>query len=51
VNDPDKELLRSAGIVATADSGILDGVARWFNLARGVVDSVGEAVVVPMGGD
>jgi hypothetical protein len=35
---PDKVLAESEGIVATADSVILDRCGRWFNLARYVVD-------------
>ena len=38
VTDPDPLLIDSAEIVATADSVILDGCARWFNLARRTVD-------------
>ena len=49
VNDPDKDLLASPDVVATADSVILDGAARWFNLARVIVDSLGRIVAVPMG--
>jgi hypothetical protein len=39
VDNPDPLLKASAEIVATADSAILDACARWFNLARWVVDS------------
>jgi hypothetical protein len=36
--DPDPVLAASAGIVATADSAILDRGPRWFNLARAVIE-------------
>jgi len=38
VPDPDPLLIESPQIVATADSVILDGCARWLNLARRAVD-------------
>src|SRR5262245_52413691 len=38
-DNPDDLLRRSSGIVATADSAILDAGPRWFNLARYVVGS------------
>ena len=37
VADPDKLLVDSDQIVATADSVVLDRCQRWFNLARRVV--------------
>jgi hypothetical protein len=37
VASPDRDLIASASIVATADSGVLDRCGRWFNLAREVV--------------
>ena len=37
VDDPDRLLAESAEVVATADSGILDRAAAWFNLARTVI--------------
>jgi hypothetical protein len=37
VASPDRELIASPSIVATADSGVLDRCGRWFNLAREVV--------------
>jgi hypothetical protein len=37
VPNPDKPLIDSPEVVATADSVILDGCARWTNLAREVV--------------
>jgi hypothetical protein len=39
VNDPDPLLEESPEIVATSDSEILDGCARWFNLARQVIET------------
>ena len=39
VPDPDKSLIRSECIVATADSQVLDHTERWFNLARFAIDS------------
>ena len=32
VDDPDRLLAEAAEVVATADSGILDCAAAWFNL-------------------
>jgi hypothetical protein len=37
VASPDRELIASQSIVATADSGVLDRCGRWFNLACAVV--------------
>jgi hypothetical protein len=37
VPDPDPILVESLEVVATADSMILDGCQRWFNLARLIV--------------
>jgi hypothetical protein len=39
VNNPDRLLTESQEIIATADSAILDAGARWFNLARHVIDT------------
>ncbi len=39
VDNPDRLLMESSDIVATADSGILDAGPRWFNLARHVIDT------------
>ncbi len=51
VASPDRELIASAAIVATADSGVLDRCGRWFNLACEVVRaSVPEAWVVDLAG-
>ena len=37
VTDPDAVLIRSESIVVSADSMILDGCARWFNLAPEII--------------
>jgi len=39
VASPDRVLIESPEIVATADSGVLDRCGRWFNLAREVVEA------------
>ena len=39
VASPDRTLVESASIIATADSGVLDRCQRWFNLAREVVEA------------
>ena len=39
VDDPDKILKQSADIVASADTAVFDNCARWFNLARHVVEN------------
>ncbi len=50
VADPDPLLTATGEIVATADSVILDGCGRWFNLARHVIDShVAGAYIVRVG--
>jgi hypothetical protein len=51
VPDPDADLVRAAGrVVVTADSMILDGCDRWFNLAKAVVAGrVPHAYVVDLG--
>lgn len=50
VPDPDRVLRADAGLVATADSGILDVCQRWFPLSRQVIrDHVPAAIVVPLG--
>ena len=52
VADPDGLLAAADQIVATADSGILDRVPAWFNLARTVVTrQVPEAWVLDLAGD
>jgi hypothetical protein len=39
LDNPDRTLESSREIVATSDSSILDGCARWFNLARHVIET------------
>jgi hypothetical protein len=39
VSDPDKILIETDKIVASADSQVIDGASPWFNLARHVIDS------------
>ena len=39
VADPDRLLAASAGVVATADSAVLDAPVRWYNLARSVIEA------------
>jgi hypothetical protein len=39
VADPDKILVQTDQLVATADSGILDECGHWVNLAPGLIDS------------
>jgi hypothetical protein len=39
VPSPDRTLVDSESIIATADSGVLDRCERWFNLAREVVEA------------
>jgi len=47
---PDKVLIDSPRTVVTSDSVVLDGCARWANLARHIVDgAVGEAWIVNIG--
>ncbi|MBI2194256.1 MAG: DUF434 domain-containing protein [Planctomycetes bacterium] len=38
VENPDTVLAASAAVVCTADSVVLDACARWFNLARDVIE-------------
>ncbi|MHB1559454.1 MAG: DUF434 domain-containing protein [Isosphaeraceae bacterium] len=52
VNNPDRVLADSGDVVATADSVILDAGPRWFNLARDVIESLGDVErVVDVSGD
>lgn len=37
--DPDRVLVETDAVVASADSAVLDGCGPWFNLARTVVDA------------
>ena len=49
IPNPDKVLIACSDVVATADSLILDTAARWFNLARYIIDQIEARVVkVPM---
>lgn len=49
VRNPDPLLIRSDQIVASADSQILDGAQRWFNLARVTIDiRVGDAWILDL---
>ncbi|HVR27898.1 MAG TPA: DUF434 domain-containing protein, partial [Thermoanaerobaculia bacterium] len=51
VASPDRSLIESPSIVATADSGVLDRCDRWFNLAREVVAAaVPEAWILDLSG-
>ena len=51
VASPDRDLISSQAIVATADSGVLDRCGRWFNLARAVVErSAPQAWTVDLSG-
>jgi hypothetical protein len=51
INDPDPVLAASSEIVATADSVILDGGPRWFNLARTVIETTCvEVMIVDLSG-
>jgi hypothetical protein len=52
VASPDRTLVYSEDVVATADSGVLDRCGRWFNLAREVVAAaVPAAWIVDFSGD
>lgn len=35
--NPDREIVKSDRIAVTSDSNVLDGVARWLNLARLII--------------
>lgn len=51
VMDPDRVLIESVQVVASADAQVLDGAARWFNLARSVVERrVPDAYVMDLSG-
>ncbi|HEX8561009.1 MAG TPA: DUF434 domain-containing protein [Pyrinomonadaceae bacterium] len=50
--NPDREIVESGRVAVTSDSNVLDGVARWLNLARAVVERrVPGAWVVDLGGE
>ncbi|HYG80580.1 MAG TPA: DUF434 domain-containing protein [Pyrinomonadaceae bacterium] len=36
--NPDREIVNSARVAVTSDSNVLDGVARWLNLGRMIVE-------------
>ena len=36
--NPDREIVRSGRVAVTSDSNVLDGVARWLNLGRLIVE-------------
>ncbi len=36
--NPDREIVRSNLVAVTSDSNVLDGVARWLNLGRAIVE-------------
>jgi hypothetical protein len=46
VPNPAQTLAAAPGLIATADSAILDRCGRWLNLARGVVDALVPAAFV-----
>jgi hypothetical protein len=49
VPDPDALLVGADGVIASADSMVLDHCSRWFNMARRVVESaVPQALVVDL---
>jgi len=39
LTSPDAELIKSASVVATSDSVVLDGCTRWFNLAAEIINN------------
>jgi hypothetical protein len=48
--NPDREIVNSARVAVTSDSNVLDGVARWLNLGRLIVERhVPEAWVIDLG--
>ena len=51
VPNPDRDLVQTTSIVATADSQVLDQVDRWFNLAKAAIDArVDDAWIVDLSG-
>jgi hypothetical protein len=47
--NPDREIVKSVRIAVTSDSNVLDGVARWLNLGRMIVEKyVGQAWVIDL---
>ncbi len=52
VDDPDKILVNSTAVVASADSAVIDRCSRWFNMAHEVIrDRIPDANFVPLDGD
>ena len=50
--NPDREIVNTNRVAVTSDSNVLDGVARWLNLGRMIVESrVPEAWVIDLGED
>ncbi len=49
VRNPDRELIESGGLVASADGMVLDECASWVNVARWVVAGIESAWVVDLG--
>ena len=50
VFNPDREIVNSARVAVTSDSNVLDGVARWLDLARMIVERhVPAAWVIDLG--
>jgi hypothetical protein len=49
--NPDREIVRSGRLAVTSDSNVLDGVARWLNLGRLIVERhVPRAWVIDLSG-
>ncbi|HEX8722449.1 MAG TPA: DUF434 domain-containing protein [Pyrinomonadaceae bacterium] len=50
--NPDREIVNSGRVAVTSDSNVLDGVTRWLNLGRHVVENYVEgAWVIDLGGE
>ncbi|HEX8499355.1 MAG TPA: DUF434 domain-containing protein [Pyrinomonadaceae bacterium] len=50
--NPDREIVNSNRVAVTSDSNVLDGVARWLNLSRLVVERrVPDAWVIDLSGE
>ncbi|HEX8354768.1 MAG TPA: DUF434 domain-containing protein [Pyrinomonadaceae bacterium] len=48
--NPDREIVNSGRVAVTSDSNVLDGVARWLNLGRMIVERhVPDAWVIDLG--
>jgi hypothetical protein len=49
--NPDREIVNSSLVAVTSDSNVLDGVGRWLNLGRMIVEKhVGRAWVIDLSG-